>query len=127
MNGTGAASQSQAAIDPATIRTDFYQTPTTLVASLFLKQIDPQSSAVKFTDSHTIDLDLKTKDGRIYSSPIRLWGNIDPERSKYKILGTKLEFELAKGVDSAGASWPALREGEKGSGEIIQSGRAGRV
>lgn len=122
VNGTGEGAS--VTIDPATIRTDFYQTPTTLVASLFLKQIDASSSKVEFVSESSVDLDLKTKDGRRYTAPLELWGKIDTQKSKFKILGTKLEFELAK---SDGASWPALRAGDKGTGEIIQSGRAGRV
>lgn len=125
VNGAGAVNgNALVTIDPSTVRTDFYQTPTTLVASLFLKQIDASKSTVEFVSEMTVELDLKTTDSRRYTASLNLWGKIDTHKSKFKILGTKLEFELAK---SDGASWPALRAGDKGTGEIIQSGRAGRV
>ena len=51
-----------------------------------------------------------------------LFAPIDPENSQFKVMGTKLELELAK---SDGRGWPVLRADDPHTGEIIQSGRAG--
>ncbi|KAI9710911.1 MAG: hypothetical protein M1820_002346 [Bogoriella megaspora] len=107
-----------------TVRHDFYQTPSTVIASLYLKKINKDTSKVTFTDSTTIDLDLHTLDNKSYRTSMPLFAPIDTEKSKFKIMGTKLEFELAK---ADGQGWPVLRADERQTGEIIQTGRAGRV
>lgn len=53
-----------------------------------------------------------------------LYAAIDPEKTTFKILGTKLELTLAK---ADGASWPVLRSDDVHSGEILQVGKAGRL
>lgn len=59
-----------------------------------------------------------------YRAEVPLYGAVDPDRSSFKILGTKLEVSLAK---ADGASWPVLRADEPTTGEIFQVGRAGRL
>lgn len=109
----------------ATVRNDFYQTGTTLHVSLYLKKIDKEKSTVDIKESgQEIDLNLKTQDEKQYKALVPLYGKIDPAKSSFKILGTKLDLTLAK-ADSAG--WPVLRSDEKSTGEIIQTGRAGRA
>jgi hypothetical protein len=73
-----------------------------------------------------LNLDLTTTDSppKRYTAEVPLHGSIDPEKSSYRILGTKLEFALAK---SDGTSWPVLRGDEALTGEILQIGRAGRA
>jgi hypothetical protein len=105
-------------------RTDFYQTTTSVIASIYLKGILKDDSSVKFSSDQTIDVDLKTKDSKHYASQIELFGKIDPEKSSFAIKGTKLEFTLAK---SDGSGWPVLRSTDPRTGEIIQSGRAGTM
>ncbi|KAI1460358.1 integrin beta-1-binding protein [Annulohypoxylon moriforme] len=108
-----------------TVRHDFYQTPSTVIASFFLKKIDKDKATVKF-ESQAIALDLPTSDAqpKRYRTSVPLFGQIDTEKSTYKILGTKLEVSLYK---ADGASWPVLRSDERLTGEILQIGRAGRV
>ncbi|KAI1811469.1 Pyruvate/Phosphoenolpyruvate kinase-like domain-containing protein [Poronia punctata] len=108
-----------------TVRHDFYQTPTTVIVSFFLKKIDPARAKVKF-DSRTLDLDLPTNEPapKRYRTSVPLFGTIDAEKSTFKVLGTKLEVSLYK---ADGASWPVLRSDEQRTGEILQVGRAGRV
>ncbi|KAI0860028.1 Pyruvate/Phosphoenolpyruvate kinase-like domain-containing protein [Xylaria cubensis] len=108
-----------------TVRHDFYQTPTTVIASFFLKKIDSVKATVKF-NSNTLDLDLPTSDPapKRYKTSVPLFGEIDTEKSTFKILGTKLEVNLYK---ADGASWPVLRSDDQRTGEILQVGRAGRV
>jgi hypothetical protein len=106
------------------VRNDFYQTATTVIASLYLKKIDKEISKVEFKDANTVVLDLRTTDKKRYQTEMPLSGAIDPEKSAFKIMGTKLELTLAK---ADGLGWPVLRADDKHTGEIIQAGRAGRV
>lgn len=106
------------------IRHDFYQTATTVIASLYLKKIDKDRARVTFVEPATVELDLPTSDKKRYTESIALYGPIDAAQSKYKIMGTKLELTLAK---ADGSSWPVLRSDERSTGEIIQVGKAGRA
>jgi hypothetical protein len=106
------------------VRNDYYQTATTVIASLYLKKIDKQRSKVEFTDATTVDLDLHTADSKHYQTSMTLYGPIKTADSSFKIMGTKLELTLAK---ADGAGWPVLRADDPHTGEIIQAGRAGRV
>jgi len=71
-------------------------------------------------------VDLPTSDNppKRYKATVPLFGPIDTESSKFKIMGTKLEVTLVK---ADGASWPTLRSDEQRTGEIIQVGKAGRA
>ena len=42
-------------------------------------------------------------------------------------MGTKMDLMLEKDTTGGVASWPVLRSDERATGEIIQSGRAGRA
>ena len=105
-------------------RHDFYQTPTSIIASLFLKKIDKERAKIAFISELTVALDLPTTDNKRYKTEIPLYGHIDPMESKYKIMGTKLELTLVK---ADGLSWPILRSDEARTSEIIQVGRAGKA
>jgi len=109
-----------------TVRHDFYQTPTTVIASLFLKKINKEKASVIFASPQELSLDLPTTDTppKRYKKVIPLFGPIDTEASSSKILGTKLELTLVK---SDGISWPVLRSDEQRTGEIIQVGKAGKA
>lgn len=104
-------------------RTDFYQTATTINASLYLKKIDKEKAKVTFT-AKTVAFDLPTTDNKRFTKTFNLFAPIDPESSQYFVLGSKLELKLVK---ADGASWPVLRSDDKWTGERIQIGRAGRV
>jgi hypothetical protein len=104
-------------------RTDFYQTATTVNASLYLKKINKEKAKVTFTES-TVDFDLPTSDNKRFTKTFNLFGPIDPKASSYNIFGTKMDFKLAK---KDGQSWPVLRSDDKWTGERIQIGQAGRV
>lgn len=106
------------------VRSDFYQTPSSVMASLYLKKIDKASSTVVFSDANTVELDLRTSDAKRYTTSLPTFAPIEPEKCSFKVLGTKLELVLVK---ADGTSWPVLRSDEKHTGEIIQMGRAGRV
>jgi hypothetical protein len=108
------------------LRSDFYQTPTTVIASFFIKKINKDVAKVVFASPTELSLDLPTTDipPKRYKNVVRLFGPIDTEASSYKILGTKLEVTLAK---ADGSPWPVLRSEDPRTGEIIQVGKAGRA
>jgi hypothetical protein len=106
-------------------RHDFYQTPSSVIASFFLKKINKETAQVEFSSSE-LSVDLTTTDSapKRYKSAIPLFGTIDPATSTFKILGTKLEVNFVK---ADGSSWPVLRSDERVTGEIFQVGKAGRA
>jgi hypothetical protein len=106
-------------------RHDFYQTPTTVIASFFLKKINKEAAKVDFAPTE-VSLDLVTTDTfpKRYRTVVPLFGPIDQAASTYKIMGTKLEVTFVK---ADGSSWPVLRSDEQRTGEIIQVGKAGRA
>ncbi|KAH6678370.1 HSP20-like chaperone [Halenospora varia] len=108
-----------------TVRHDFYQTPTSVIASFFLKKINKEKASVEFSEAE-LSLDLPTTDTppKRYKTVVPLFGSIDSKASSAKILGTKLEVNLVK---ADGNSWPVLRSDEQRTGEIIQVGKAGRA
>ncbi|MCJ1407039.1 hypothetical protein MMC19_001109 [Ptychographa xylographoides] len=106
------------------VKHDFYQTATTVHASLYLKKINKGEAKISFLSEMAVELDLPTTDKKRYKAIIPLYGSIDPARSTWKIMGTKMELALVK---SDGLSWPVLRADERRTGEIIQVGKAGRA
>lgn len=109
----------------STVRHDFYQTGSTVHASIYLKKIDKEKSKIDFLENgEQVDLDLKTQDGKQYVSLVPLYGKIDPGKSSFVIKGTKMDLTLVK---ADGLGWPVLRSDERVTGEIIQTGRAGRA
>ncbi|KAL2828514.1 chord-domain-containing protein [Aspergillus cavernicola] len=106
-----------------TVRNDFYQTASSVNVSLYLKKIDNDKAKVEFT-STALELDLPTTDNKRYKDSYELFAPIDPEQSKFRVLGTKLELMLVKGD---GTSWPVLRKDDRWTGERIQIGSAGRA
>ncbi|MCJ1312460.1 hypothetical protein MMC25_006134 [Agyrium rufum] len=107
------------------VRHDFYQTPTSIQATLYLKKIQqPPTSEISFPTPTSLQLSLRTSDKKLYATTIPLFGAVKPEASTWKIFGTKIDFTLAK---ADGQSWPVLRSDERLTGEIIQVGKAGRA
>ena len=95
-----------------------------MIVSFYLKKIDKANAKVDFSSPTTLDLDLPTTDSKRYIQSIPLFAPVDQEKSSFRIMGTKIEFELVK---ADGSSWPVLRSDEERTGEIIQVGRAGRA
>lgn len=121
--GGGDGSGTETLLEKAQVRHDFYQTPSSVHASLFLKKISKEQASVVFGETE-VKVDLPTADGTRYRDTIPLFGAIDVEKSKFRVLGTKLELTLAK---ADGRGWSVLRADERPTGEIIQSGKAGRA
>jgi CS domain len=105
-------------------RNDFYQTVTTVIASFYLKKIDQAKATVEFSSPTSLKLDLPTADHKRYVQTVPLFAAIDPDASRFKIMGTKLELTLVK---ADGRGWPVLRSDEARTGEIIQVGQAARA
>ncbi|KAK9356200.1 HSP20-like chaperone [Lipomyces doorenjongii] len=103
-------------------RTDFYQTPTTVIVSIFAKKCDESKSSIEFFED-SLALDLMHLGTKRFKTEFQLYGPIVPEKSKYKVMGTKVEITLAK---ANGLSWGGLRAGESGAG-MIRFGVAGRT
>lgn len=91
--------------------------------SLYLKKIDKDNARVSFSPS-SVDFDLPTTDNKRYKDTLPLFAAIDPDKSQFRVLGTKLELALAK---ADGTGWPVLRSDDKWTGERIQVGQAGRA
>ena len=95
----------------------------TVCVSLYLKNIDKEKASVSFSPQ-SVSFDLPTTDNKRFTSSYNLFASIDPEKSHFRVLGTKLELTLTKADRT---SWPVLRSDEKWGGERIQVGNAGRV
>ena len=104
-------------------RNDFYQTPTAVNVSLYLKKIDKQRAKVEFA-ANSIIFDLPTTDNKRYQDTYTLFAPIDAEKSTFRVLGTKLDLSLIK---ADGTSWPVLRSDDKWTGQRIQIGNAGHA
>ncbi|KAJ3007663.1 UNVERIFIED_CONTAM: hypothetical protein HDU68_003396 [Siphonaria sp. JEL0065] len=85
-------------------RRDWYQTPTSVIVSIFAKKVDKAATTVTFTPT-TISINAKFQDGKTYVEEIPLALEIDPTTSKYLVLSTKIELNLKK---ANGLSWPTL-------------------
>ena len=105
-------------------RHDFYQTSTSVIASFYLKKIDKARARVEYPSAASVLLDLPTVDKKVYRAELPLFGQIDPAKSTFKIMGTKLELTLIK---SDGLGWPVLRSDQDRGCDIIQVGQAGRA
>lgn len=110
-------------IDVPHYRNDFYQTSTSVNVSLYLKKIDKEKAKVNLS-AQSIDFDLPTTDNKRYKDTYSLFAPIVPEKSSFRVLGTKLELTLAK---ADGTGWPVLRSDDPWTGERIQTGQAGRA
>ncbi|PLW51530.1 hypothetical protein PCASD_00367 [Puccinia coronata f. sp. avenae] len=106
-------------------RFDFYQTPTSVIVSIFAKKVDQDNSIIKFGTSG-VDVDLKFLTNKRFRRSFHLFGSIDPDQSTYKILSTKCEMVLIK---SDGRSWSNLEKGDSFVGTVTfgVGGRTGTV
>lgn len=89
-----------------------------------MKKIDKERAHVGFPSPTSVSLDLPTADHKRYKTELPLFGQIEPEKSTFKIMGTKLELTLVK---ADGLGWPVLRSDENRGNDIIQVGKAGRA
>lgn len=98
------------------VRHDWYQTQSLVILSLFVKKCDPKRTSVKFDywslscEMYLLSTAEDDKAADFYFQ-IPLSQPIDPLKSKFKVLGTKVELELAK---ANGISWATLEPPKDG-------------
>ncbi|CAO0795182.1 unnamed protein product [Mucor circinelloides] len=100
----GANSQTEEMID---CRTDWYQTQTNVILSIFAKNKD--DTKVDFTED-TINVDIKMKGNKRYKKAFPLFATIDAAASKFTVLSTKIEINLKK---TSGISWASLEPNDQ--------------
>ncbi|KAL7412704.1 hypothetical protein BDY24DRAFT_363337 [Mrakia frigida] len=98
-------------------RTDFYQTPSQVHVSIFAKGCDKETSKVVIEENE-VHLDLNLPQNKRTLRTLALFGPIDPSKSSFSILGTKVSLTLQK---SNGLSW-ALLEIPEGGKESLPAG-----
>ncbi|KAG0152230.1 hypothetical protein CROQUDRAFT_35684 [Cronartium quercuum f. sp. fusiforme G11] len=95
-------------------RFDYYQTPTSVIVSVFGKGAVKEASGVVF-EAQMMTVDLKLPANKRFTKSFKLFGPIDTVQSTYKILSSKCEIVLVK-LD--GVSWSNLEEGDKFAGTV---------
>ncbi|KAJ3103938.1 hypothetical protein HDU97_009750 [Phlyctochytrium planicorne] len=100
--------QESQTVTEVTCRHDWYQTPSTVIVSIFAKKVNKERSTVTFKEQE-LRAELKFDDGKQFTFLTPLSLPILPEESKYVIMGTKVEIVLKK---ANGLSWPSLEPQE---------------
>ncbi|KAI9340980.1 HSP20-like chaperone [Pilaira anomala] len=95
----GSSNETEELVD---CRTDWYQTQTNVILSIFAK--NKEDTKVNF-NSNSVDVDIKMKGNKRYKKTFPLFTTIDVEASKFTVLSTKLEINLKK---TSGISWASL-------------------
>ncbi|CAH1759083.1 23355_t:CDS:2 [Entrophospora sp. SA101] len=88
---------------------------------LFVGNIDKQKSTINFQSQELI-VDLRFSDSKIFKEIYPLYEKIDPEKSKFEYLSTKVEIKLKK---ANGISWQTLRSDENSCGAVTTFGVQG--
>ncbi|TFK42718.1 HSP20-like chaperone [Crucibulum laeve] len=108
-------------------RIDHYQTPGEVHVSVFAKQVNKELSKVNFEDTQ-VTLNLYLPGKKRFFRVLNLFGPIDPTKSTFKIMGTKVELLLYK-RDTR--SWTVLEQTNRDLGPISLTfgvgGRTGTV
>ncbi|KAH9813829.1 HSP20-like chaperone [Melampsora americana] len=106
-------------------RFDYYQTPTSVIVSVFGKGAIKDHSEVIF-ENQVMKVNLKLPGNKRFDKSFKLFGKINTTESTYKILSTKCEIILVK-LD--GISWSNLEEGDNFAGTVTfgVGGRTGTV
>ncbi|KAK6099198.1 hypothetical protein MT418_000639 [Batrachochytrium dendrobatidis] len=89
-------------------RRDWYQTPDTVILSIFAKKVDKLATTVVF-DKTSLKVDILFLDGSSSQYHTDLFQPIDPNASKFEVLSTKLEIVLKK---ANSLSWVAIEPKE---------------
>ncbi|KAJ2518800.1 hypothetical protein H4217_003088 [Coemansia sp. RSA 1939] len=85
-------------------RNDFYQTPGTVIVSVYAKKIDRNQSSISFS-SDSMHLHLVYEGNKVYDDEIKLNAPVDPDASSFEFLSTKAEIKLVK---KTSGPWSAL-------------------
>ncbi|KAI7908329.1 chord-domain-containing protein [Cokeromyces recurvatus] len=97
--GSGDNNKNEELVD---CRTDWYQTQTTVIFSIFAK--NKEDTKVEFAEQ-SINVDIKMKGNKRFKKTFPLFTTIDPATSKFEALSTKVEISLKK---TSGVSWASF-------------------
>ncbi|CAG8436034.1 745_t:CDS:2 [Ambispora gerdemannii] len=84
-------------------RHDWYQTPTSIIMSIYAKKVDKEKSSISFR-SEEVEANLKMFDGKRFCEVIPLEYCVDPENSTFEILSTKVELNMKKASNKSSIS-----------------------
>ncbi|KAJ5794694.1 hypothetical protein N7457_001293 [Penicillium paradoxum] len=111
---TSSTSQSQSAnisapassAAPEKVRHEWYQSPNSVVVTLYVKGIAKDSVAIDLKED-SVSLQFPLPSGSEYDYTLDpLYANINPSESKVSVMGTKIEITLQK--QKAGQKWGSL-------------------
>ncbi|CAI5511708.1 unnamed protein product [Closterium sp. Naga37s-1] len=86
-------------------RHEFYQSATTVVVTVFAKGISSEQLKVQIGEQVLSVVIESTNDEPPYVLQLRLFGKVDPAKSKHVLMSTKIEVRLAK---AEAIHWTAL-------------------
>eukprot|EP01112_Ceratiomyxa_fruticulosa_P018802 TRINITY_DN6065_c1_g1_i1.p1 TRINITY_DN6065_c1_g1~~TRINITY_DN6065_c1_g1_i1.p1 ORF type:complete len:333 (-),score=65.19 TRINITY_DN6065_c1_g1_i1:47-1045(-) len=89
-------------------RYDWYQNSNAVIASIYAKGIDKKTSTITF-EKGSFKAVLNLPDDKTYEKTFQLAGHIEPEKSSYEILSTKVEIKLWK---KGASTWGRLEDEE---------------
>ncbi|CAI5481686.1 unnamed protein product [Closterium sp. Yama58-4] len=90
---------------PPKYRHEFYQSATTVVVTVFAKGISSEQLKVQIGEQVLSVVIESTNDEPPYVLQLRLFGKVDPAKSKHVLMSTKIEVRLAK---AEAIHWTAL-------------------
>jgi len=85
-------------------RFDWYQMGPNVVVCVYSKGINKEKSVVTF-ESRKLNVDLVLPEGKKFTKSFSLSQEIEPEKSKYEIMSTKIEIKLYK---TSATQWSTL-------------------
>ncbi|CAG8769502.1 9730_t:CDS:2, partial [Acaulospora colombiana] len=85
-------------------RIDHYQTPGQVLATIYAKKCSQADSEITFEPTR-VHINLSLPDSKRFKRTLELFGAIVPEKSTYKVYGTKVDMTLVK---SDARSWNLL-------------------
>jgi len=83
-------------------RHDWYQQSASIIVSVYAKKVKKEESKIEF-ESNALRVFIKFEDGKTFSRVYNLADVIDPAKSSFEFLTTKLEIKLVK---ANGKQWP---------------------
>ncbi|CAI6010473.1 unnamed protein product [Closterium sp. NIES-65] len=90
---------------PPKYRHEFYQSATTVVVTVFAKGVSSEQLKVQIGEQVLSVVIESTNDEPPYVLQLRLFGKVDPAKSKHVLMSTKIEVRLAK---AEAIHWTAL-------------------
>lgn len=90
-----AEKKKQAFYEKDKVRFDWYQTKPTINLSIFLKNAPKDKTDIKF-ENELIKLTTAQPDDTLFKYELALTNPIDPEKSSFRVFGTKIELTLVK-------------------------------